>query len=229
MQRLKNIVLSLAPFFLIRFMTLAKVPIFYGVRLFGGDLYVIAEKWSLNPDQAFSSVLFWITTAIWTGAYLWTYIIFVPILVRIRKRKESKVSWKWAILWVLSGVIINLVVSSMSVFLIERYRIAGYPFAELEEKFMHSFIRAVVIAPIVEEYIFRDRTYFYAKKIFRSEWASIIYQALLFGFSHMNLYQGVYAFLTGIFFGICYKRTENLRLCIAMHCIINLLAFASRL
>lgn len=229
MQRLKNIMLSLAPFLLIRFMTLAKVPIFYGVRLFGGDLYAIAEKWALDPEQAFSSILFWSTSTIWIGAYLWTYIIFVPILLRIRKRKESKVSWKWAILWVLSGVIINLVGSSMSVFFIERYQIAGYPFAELEEKFTQQFIKAVVIAPIVEEYIFRDRTYFYAKKVFRSEWAPILYQALLFGLSHMNIYQGMYASLSGVFFGICYKRTENLRLCIVIHCIINLLAFVSRL
>ena len=78
---------------------------------------------------------------------------------------------------------------------------------------------AVIIAPLMEEIIFRklliDRMRLYGERI------AVITSGLMFGLFHGNLSQVVYAVLLGIIFGYVYLRTGKLRYTIALHFIIN--------
>lgn len=78
---------------------------------------------------------------------------------------------------------------------------------------------AVIIAPFLEEYIFRkqiiDRLGKYGEK------TAILFSALTFGLFHMNLFQFFYAFGLGLIFAYVYTRTRLLRYPVIMHMIIN--------
>ena len=82
-----------------------------------------------------------------------------------------------------------------------------------------NFVGIVVLAPIVEELVFRkliiDRTAKYGQGI------AILTSGLMFGLFHGNLNQFAYAMVLGCFFAFLYLRTGNLKITIAMHAIIN--------
>ncbi len=80
-------------------------------------------------------------------------------------------------------------------------------------------IALVVVAPLVEEFIFRklviDRTAKYG------EMPAVLFSAVAFGLFHMNFYQMFYAFGLGLVFGYVYVKTGRLRYTIIMHAVIN--------
>ena len=82
-----------------------------------------------------------------------------------------------------------------------------------------NFVLMVVVAPIVEEYVFRkvlvDRTVKYGQGI------AIVTSGLMFGLFHGNLNQFAYAVGLGAFFAFIYIKTGNLKITIGMHAIIN--------
>ena len=82
-----------------------------------------------------------------------------------------------------------------------------------------SVLVTVILAPLVEEYIFRkqiiDRTARYGEK------TAVVFSALLFGLFHGNFFQFFYAFGVGLVLGYIYMRTGRLRYTIAIHAIIN--------
>ncbi len=82
-----------------------------------------------------------------------------------------------------------------------------------------NFVSMVVLAPIVEELVFRkliiDRTAQYGQTV------SIIASGLMFGLFHGNLNQFAYALVLGCFFAFIYLRTGNIKITIAMHAILN--------
>lgn len=82
-----------------------------------------------------------------------------------------------------------------------------------------AIISTVVIAPIMEELIFRktlcDRLAPYG------EWQAVIFSALAFSLFHTNLQQMLYAFALGVLFGIIYIRTGNIKYTMILHAIVN--------
>ena len=52
-------------------------------------------------------------------------------------------------------------------------------------------------------------------------WPAIVGSALLFGVSHMNIYQCVAGFITGVVLGWLYERTRSLWPCILLHASYN--------
>lgn len=87
-----------------------------------------------------------------------------------------------------------------------------------------TILVAVLIAPFLEEYIFRkqiiDRLGKYGEK------TAIFFSALTFGLFHMNLFQFFYAFGLGLIFAYVYTRTRMLRYSVIMHMIINFMGSA---
>ena len=79
----------------------------------------------------------------------------------------------------------------------------------------------VVLAPIIEEYIFRrqliDRMNAYGEAL------AVFTSALMFGVFHGNLSQLFYAFALGLVFGYIYLKTGRLRYSIGLHMLINFL------
>ena len=81
------------------------------------------------------------------------------------------------------------------------------------------FLYMVVLAPIVEELIFRklliDRLSIYGDK------TAILFSSVAFGLMHGNLYQFFYATLLGALFGYVYTKTRNIKYTVYMHTIVN--------
>ena len=82
-----------------------------------------------------------------------------------------------------------------------------------------NFIYMVILAPILEELIFRklivDKTRRYGEGI------AILLSGLMFGLFHGNLSQFMYACVIGFLFAFIYVRTGNIKISILMHAIIN--------
>ena len=82
-----------------------------------------------------------------------------------------------------------------------------------------SIISVAVIPGIFEELFFRkaliDLTSKYSKKF------ALIFSAVLFGFVHMNLSQGLFAFIIGIVFGAIYLYTNDIKLTMIIHFVNN--------
>ena len=97
-------------------------------------------------------------------------------------------------------------------------------FESMFSKTLPAFITAVIVAPILEELIFRGivlegflRNYCPVK--------AIIWTNVLFGFAHLNPWQFIGAFFMGIFISWVYYKTRNLNLAIFIHMINNLLSY----
>lgn len=82
-----------------------------------------------------------------------------------------------------------------------------------------------IIAPIIEEVIFRGLI-FHLLKNNMPVWAALIIQAALFGFAHLNLIQGSYAFALGIIMGLSLVWSKSMYLPIAIHVGMNLMGIA---
>ncbi|WP_423231155.1 lysostaphin resistance A-like protein [Clostridium grantii] len=89
---------------------------------------------------------------------------------------------------------------------------------------MQYFLAAVILGPVVEEFLFRGlilrgffKHYSYKKAIFIS--------SLLFAIYHMNPWQFLSSFCAGIFFGWCFYKTNSLLICILAHSFFNFISF----
>jgi membrane protease YdiL (CAAX protease family) len=85
-----------------------------------------------------------------------------------------------------------------------------------------NFLFAVLLAPVMEELIFRKLLIDRMAGIDKP--TAVFFSALAFGLFHGNFYQFFYAFGVGLLFGIVYVRTGRLRYSIALHMSINFLS-----
>lgn len=86
-----------------------------------------------------------------------------------------------------------------------------------------QIISTVILAPIVEELMFRGMIINRLMSKFPA-WAAVLVSAIAFGALHLNLTQGIFAGLIGIAFGVVYIKTRSLWLCIFAHAANNLWA-----
>lgn len=83
-------------------------------------------------------------------------------------------------------------------------------------------VYSVIMAPIIEELIFRGLIFRYARHAMPF-WFANIWQALLFGFVHLNLVQSIYAFVMGLFLGWVCRRGHGIRYSIPVHIVFNII------
>jgi membrane protease YdiL (CAAX protease family) len=89
-----------------------------------------------------------------------------------------------------------------------------------------GILRVALVAPIVEESIFRGVILSGFLKNYRPGWA-VFYAALLFALFHLNPWQFPSAFLLGIILGWIRIRTGSLLACMTGHAVHNTLVFLS--
>lgn len=89
-------------------------------------------------------------------------------------------------------------------------------------------LAAVILAPLGEELVFRGVAFHYARKAVEGMrrpgtafWISNCIQALLFGIYHMNLIQGIYAFVIGLVLGYLFQRYRSLIPGVLAHLVFN--------
>jgi len=80
---------------------------------------------------------------------------------------------------------------------------------------------AVILAPVLEELVFRKLLLDRMRTIDRP--SALFFSALAFGLFHSNVIQFFYAFGVGILFGVIYIRTGRIRYSIVFHVLVNFL------
>ncbi len=86
---------------------------------------------------------------------------------------------------------------------------------------LFSTIATLVMAPLAEELYFRGMTFKFARKFTSNFWVANCIQAAIFGLAHMNLVQGVYAFVLGLTLGYIYKKFNSLYASMLAHLTFN--------
>lgn len=105
----------------------------------------------------------------------------------------------------------------------------------LEEEFaglsrnMVGVLSITILAPILEEVLFRGAIQGYLMRCFKNPYVGIIIASLVFGVFHLNPSQIVYASLLGFILGWIYYRTRSLLPVIIGHILNNSLATLSTL
>jgi uncharacterized protein len=100
--------------------------------------------------------------------------------------------------------------------------------AELFKRLMQvtiaRFLLFCTLAPLLEEMLFRG---IFLRSFLPQygERRAILLSSLLFALLHLNLYQGITAFLVGLFLGWLYARTRSLWPCVMGHAFYNMNAF----
>lgn len=96
-------------------------------------------------------------------------------------------------------------------------------FYDMSQSFV-GMLSLGIIAPIVEELIFRESIEGHFLRNGAKPWMAITISALAFGIIHINPAQVIFAFIIGILFGILYWKTHNVLLCSFLHILNNLFA-----
>jgi len=93
-------------------------------------------------------------------------------------------------------------------------------FANMVTDTLPAIVATCLIAPLVEEMLFRG----ILLRSFLNQYprgVAIGYSALYFGFAHLNIYQFYLAFLLGLLLGWLFERSRSLVPCIALHMAVN--------
>ena len=85
-------------------------------------------------------------------------------------------------------------------------------------------VQTVILAPLSEELLFRGILYRRLQGYIHGFWGPALISSAIFGLYHMNLAQGIFAFIFGLFICAVYERIRNLWAAIALHAGGNLIS-----
>lgn len=88
--------------------------------------------------------------------------------------------------------------------------------------FWGVFLKVAILAPIIEESLFRGIIMHGLMKNYKS-WYAILLSGILFSIFHLNPWQMTYTFFLGLFLGLLMVRSRSLPLCIIAHSINNII------
>lgn len=161
-----------------------------------------------------------------------TYLITIPLMVRLLKnvpKTEIPVQKMKFVQWVVAFLMSYtlMYVSNLLGLYVTNFigNVTGTPVENPVSLALENtspwaaMIVMVIVAPLVEEYIFRkllvDRVVVYGEGV------AVVLSGLMFGAMHGNLNQFAYAFGLGCFFAFIYLKTGKLRYSIFLHAAIN--------
>ena len=206
--------ISLGEFLRIQFIVLLKIAVICWLYI-----YIRRITWFLLP---FPSPICYIP--------IFLTIIFLDLLILWYIRKEGRIRE-----FVVSNInrqtyfFSSLLVISQFMFIIVFF---GAPILisknVMTPKFVLFVFSPIFFAPVVEEIIFRGLIQKHLlKKI--SPWLAILIASIVFALVHYKSNIAILqAFLSGIFTGFIYYRTDKIIICIIYHFVINLLAHLTR-
>ena len=90
-----------------------------------------------------------------------------------------------------------------------------------------SFISVVLVAPVIEEFLFRGFLYSQLRRSFLKDWGAIVVSSMVWTAIHFQYEIGIlfFLFLFGLFLGYFRIKYNSLLIPIALHAINNLLSF----
>lgn len=172
---------------------------------------------------------------------LYTMLITIPVMIILMKKDEdarrflsfaqhyNRISFRGFILLVPLGICVCLGITKLvTIFPIDNI-IGSYE--EVVDSYNQSSIelRALVLCvlvPIAEELVYRGMFYKRLKEYFDTTIAAYI-AAILFGVVHMNLVQGLYAFLCALILIYVYEKYKTIFASIFLHMVVNTMALVS--
>ena len=97
----------------------------------------------------------------------------------------------------------------------------------LAEPILLGFISVVVVAPIIEEFLFRGFLYSQLRRSFLKDWGSVAVSSLVWTAIHFQYEVGIlfFLFLFGLFLGYFRIKYNSLLIPVALHALNNLIAF----
>lgn len=158
----------------------------------------------------------------------WYYKVFVkPFRHRIRKHPGGY-SFHTIVSMIFLGIgmqyVTTMLTDGISVLrpdLIEKYN-AGMSAQGYDDLSLLLIAYSVILAPVIEETVFRGLVFRYARHAMPFWFANIL-QAALFGFVHLNLVQGIYAFAMGLFLGWVCHSGRGIKYSIPVHIVFNII------
>ncbi|MDO5510634.1 MAG: type II CAAX endopeptidase family protein [Weeksellaceae bacterium] len=105
------------------------------------------------------------------------------------------------------------------------WKIFETTFAMVFEHKIAAFITICILAPLIEELLFRGFILRGMKNYGVNPWIAIPLSAFLFGAAHMNPWQLLGAGFIGLILGYIYWKTASLWLVIFLHALNNIIAF----
>ena len=97
----------------------------------------------------------------------------------------------------------------------------------LAEPILLGFISVVVVAPIIEEFLFRGFLYSQLRRSFLKDWGAVAVSSLVWTAIHFQYEVGIlfFLFLFGLFLGYFRIKYNSLLIPVALHALNNLIAF----
>lgn len=142
---------------------------------------------------------------------------WIPIIYKRIKNKEikfGKINIKKILLYLLTMFIFNSTWNILLYYL-------GMISVNNDSLTISYLIATSFLGPILEEFIFRGIIYNKLKKVFNIK-KSILLISLFFGLYHLNIIQGIYAFIFSLLLTIIYDKSNNILIPIIIHTLTNL-------
>lgn len=181
-----------------------------------------------NPDEFMgtyleSSILFMVIAAV-VSFPIYMFIMWLRKENIFKVCEFSKISLKNAAAIALMGITLNFVVEFLiaATSLNELSPSVEKMFRVIFERnsFVTILIGIGIVCPFIEEIIFRGLVFKELKRHL-PETAALVIQAFLFGAYHMNLTQGIYAFVLGIILGLVYIWMRSIWAPVLIHIFFN--------
>ena len=159
---------------------------------------------------------------------LWYHRVFVKPFRDRAKKQPGGYSFHTIVSIILLGIglqyVTTLLTDALGIFqpeLISNYneQMSSQGYDDLS---MMLLVYSVLLAPIAEELVFRGLVFRFARHAMPFWFANIL-QAALFGFVHLNLVQGIYAFAMGLFLGWVCHRGRGIKYSIPVHIVFNII------
>lgn len=200
--------------------------VFIGVKIFSGESYSLLMLEISEMLKGSSNYLMWISAISAILSMIWCLILYRRSSWRVENFSYKEVFSKENIAGIFAAGVGGCV--CLTVFLSVLMSVFPKAF-ESYNQLMTNFdsdtgvltlVYVLFIGPISEEVIFRGAIFdrFYLAFSF---WVANTLQAMLFGIYHMNIVQGIYAFLLGMLLGMIIYSTGSILCSIATHIIFN--------
>lgn len=174
-----------------------------------------------NAGDIFSAeYMLLVNEVLYPALLLSDFLIVMPILLKKKEPFCKKINTGSFFYYISMGLLLNLVVSVI-VDVLPTKNYDSLMSVILTGSPVLIFILNGIIAPIVEEIVFRYKLIDILENKYNPR-VALILSSLLFGLAHMNIVQSTYAFFLGIVLGSIYLRKDkNLLPCIIVHIAIN--------
>lgn len=196
------------------------------IKVFSGASYASVLNSISQKEFASTKSLMWISAISAFLSMAWCLVLYLRSSWRIKGMDYRKV-FSFADIAAIAATGLGGCVT-LTVFLSLLINIFPSPFDNYNEIMSNfdssggllTFAYVLVIGPASEEIIFRGAIFDRLHLAFPF-WTANALQAFLFGVYHMNIVQGIYAFLLGMVLGMVLYSTGSILCPIAVHIIFN--------